>query len=249
MDEREFHDRFYEHDAPKMFHAPMFLESNRRNHDFLVRHGVNGHGKILSLGCGEGHLELALASHVPHIVGIDLSETAVAIARQKAAAAGFHNLEFQAGDVRTVEFAPGSFDAIWAPALLHHIDDQMIEQLVRKVWTWLRPGGLFCNIDPNSRRLINVFKGLFKDKYDRFHSVDERELDPDALVAVFRAAGFSNIVVRHPDFFLNALAWLFPDLPPPIVKLVSTVDALLVQTPLLRSLSSSFSLVATKTAA
>jgi hypothetical protein len=105
---------------------------------------------------------------------------------------------------------------------------------------------VFCNLDPNARRIINVFKGLFRDKYDRFHSPDERELDPATLCAVFRSAGFQDITVRHPDFFLNPLAWLFPDLPPVVVRLASKVDSALASTPLLRSFSSSFSLVAKK---
>ncbi|MDQ3364489.1 MAG: class I SAM-dependent methyltransferase [Myxococcota bacterium] len=245
MDEREFHDRFYETDAPDMFRAPMFMESFRRCNAYLIEHAVPaGDARILSLGCGEGHLELDLAPHVPHIMGVDLSPAAIAAAQRRAAKLGIDNVEFQVGDIRTMDFAAGSFDAIWAPAILHHIDAGMIELLVRKSRVWLRPGGLFCNIDPSSRRFINVFKGLFQKKYDRFHSPDERELDPEALLGVFRAAGYREIAVRHPDFFLNPLAWLFPKLPIPLVRLASTLDAFLATAPVVRSYSSSFSLVA-----
>lgn len=245
MDERDYHNQFYEADAPTMFGSPTFVESFRRTEEFLSQHAVPaGDCRILSLGCGEGHLELDLAPHVAHIVGIDLSETAVESARRQATAQGQHNIEFQVGDVRTMEFPAGSFDAIWAPAILHHIEDGMIEHLVRQSRTWLRPGGLFCTIDPNSRRFINVFKTLFRKKFVQFHSPDERELDPAALVGVFRAAGYRDISVRHPDFFLNPLAWLFPNLPKPIVKLASKVDAVLASAPVVRSYSSSFSLLA-----
>lgn len=244
MDEREYHDQFYAQHAADMFYEPVFLESYRRINDFFIKNAVPDGGRVLSLGCGDGHREIALAPQTKHILGVDVSSAAIASARENAARAGVANAEFQVGDIRTMEFPQGSFDAIWAPAILHHIDDGMIEHLARRSRDWLRPGGVFCSVDPSSKRLVSLFKRLFHDKYEKFHSPDERELDPDALMAVFRAAGYRDIGLRYPDFFLNPLAWLFPKLPVPLVKVASMLDGLLVAAPAINAYSSSFGLLA-----
>jgi release factor glutamine methyltransferase len=57
-------------------------------------------GPVLDLGTGTGAIALAIATERPtaDIVAIDLSEAALAVARDNAAAAGLGHVEFHAGD-------------------------------------------------------------------------------------------------------------------------------------------------------
>lgn len=94
---------------------------------------------VLDLGCGSGlpvARELSTAGR--RVTGVDISDVQIGRARQLVPAA-----EFLLADISTVEFAPESFDAVVAFFALIHLplDDQL--PLLRRVASWLRPGGLF----------------------------------------------------------------------------------------------------------
>jgi SAM-dependent methyltransferase len=238
MNEREYHDEHYAAEAA-LFDSPLF----RRVHDraarqFLRATRAGRAHRILSLGCGEGSIERRLAPHVGAIVGIDLSPVAIAQAREKSA--GFGNLSFQAAE----NLPPGPFDVVAAFAFLHHLDDQAIRETLRAARAALRPGGMFYSSDPSRRRLVAAFRGLVRQRYERHHSPDERELDPDRLAEFARAEGFEKLVAGFNDYFLGPLAWLAPATPAWLAGPLEALDNLALGIPLVRRYASSFSLCA-----
>lgn len=58
--------------------------------------------RVYDLFCGTGTIGLALARHVEAVVGIELNEEAVKVARENARRNGIENIEFIAGDVGKV---------------------------------------------------------------------------------------------------------------------------------------------------
>lgn len=58
-------------------------------------------GSILDLGSGTGRHALILASRGWRVVGVDLSDEMLAVARQRATEAGIDGVEYHRGDVRT----------------------------------------------------------------------------------------------------------------------------------------------------
>src|ERR1043166_3819276 len=191
MDEREHHDEFYRHDPSAIFDSPWFLEVRRKLADLLARYGRQSpRDRVLSLGCGDGRVECLMASRVGEIVGIELSPVAVEQARNRAAHARFTNLRFEVGDIEQLELPPASFDAIWMLGVLHHVGATATADLLRRCLAWLRPGGIMVSNDPSARRLIGLFKAMFATQYRKYHSPDERELDPQRLAEAFAAVGF-----------------------------------------------------------
>jgi SAM-dependent methyltransferase len=97
---------------------------------------------LLDCGCGPGTITLGLARRVApgSVVGVDLSEGQVSLARDAAARAGVENVNFLAADVRALPFPAATFDAVVAHALLEHLPQpgQALHEL-RRV---LRPGGI-----------------------------------------------------------------------------------------------------------
>jgi 2-polyprenyl-3-methyl-5-hydroxy-6-metoxy-1,4-benzoquinol methylase len=83
-------------------------------------------GRLLDVGCGHGRLARLLEQRGPRLayVGIDSSPQLLAIARSHAAALALPT-DFIEADVTasgwTAQLPPGSFDAIAALAVLHHI--------------------------------------------------------------------------------------------------------------------------------
>jgi ubiquinone/menaquinone biosynthesis C-methylase UbiE len=70
---------------------------------------------VLDLGSGTGYPAL-LAAQVTgptgHVLGIDLADRMLAVARRKAEKLGLANVEFRSGDATKLPFESGSFDAV-----------------------------------------------------------------------------------------------------------------------------------------
>jgi SAM-dependent methyltransferase len=78
-------------------------------------------GAVLDAGCGTGENALHLASLGLSVLGVDVAETALAIARTKAADRGLE-VEFAAADAFHVERLRRSFDTVLDCGLFHAFD-------------------------------------------------------------------------------------------------------------------------------
>jgi SAM-dependent methyltransferase len=245
LGEREYHDRHYQSEAALMRSALFERVHERGARDFLRAAGVGRSHRVLSLGCGEGSIERRLAPHVGEIVGLDLSPVAIAQAREQAAAAGLRNLSFAVSEGPGLRLhGLGEFDAVAAFAFLHHLDDAAVGAALAAARAALRRNGVFYSSDPSRHRLVGLFAGLVRASYERYHSPDERELDPAALLAAAARSGFARAEVRYVDYFLGPLAWLAPGTPRWLVPALAALDGAALAVPLLRRYASSFSLTA-----
>jgi SAM-dependent methyltransferase len=239
MNERDYHDYHYEHEAA-ILRSPLFGRVHERAaREFLRASGCGRGHRVLSLGCGDGSIELRLAPHLGEIVGTDISGVAIGQAKARAAAAGLRNISFFTSDKTDL----GRFDAVVAFAFLHHLDDSAIRATLEAARRALRPGAVFYSSDPSRRRLVGLFTGLVRRTYERYHSPDERELDPETLVALAEQAGFAASI-SYTDYFLGPLAWLAPRTPSWLAGTLEALDNVALSLPLLRRYASSFSLLA-----
>jgi SAM-dependent methyltransferase len=92
---------------------------------------------VLELGCGGGGpATLAIASR-HRLVGVDISAEQIARAR-----ANVPDAKFVRGDATTLEL-DSSYDAVVSLFMLGHVRRDEQEPLLRKIHSWLRPGGWF----------------------------------------------------------------------------------------------------------
>jgi SAM-dependent methyltransferase len=71
--------------------------------------------RVLDVGCGTGATTLELAEAVGadgHVLGIDLSEPMLDVARRRVGAAGHRQIDLLRADAQSHRFAPGSVDLI-----------------------------------------------------------------------------------------------------------------------------------------
>lgn len=245
MNERDYHDHHYEAEAGIQRTALFGRVHDRAARDFLRATGAGKQHRVLSLGCGDGSIERRLAPHVGQIVGLDISAVAIGQARAAAEAAGLRNLSFAVSDAGGLRLEGlGRFDAIAAFAFLHHLEDGAIRDTLAEARKALPAGGAFYSCDPSRRRLIGLFAGLVRATYERYHSPDERELDPATLAALALQAGFSRAAIGYVDYFLGPLAWLAPGTPRWLGPALGALDRAALGIPLLRRYASSFSLLA-----
>jgi SAM-dependent methyltransferase len=91
---------------------------------------------VVELGCGNGTRETRELAQRTRLTGVDLSEEQLRRARERVPAATFIH-----GDLTTIEFAAGSFDALAAFYVLNHVPRELLPRLFERIHRWLRPGG------------------------------------------------------------------------------------------------------------
>jgi 2-polyprenyl-3-methyl-5-hydroxy-6-metoxy-1,4-benzoquinol methylase len=109
--------------------------------------------RLLDFGCGSGSSAVALASFLPRaeIIGVDLVEGNIPVARARARHYGVSNATFAISPNAT-ELPPdiGTFDFIVLSAVYEHLLPEERVILMPKLWALLRPEGiLFINQTPH----------------------------------------------------------------------------------------------------
>jgi SAM-dependent methyltransferase len=130
-------------------------------------------------GCSIGVLTAALARRVEHLMACDISETAVACARERCR--DLANVEIYQGDAA----APShhSFDLIVFSELGYYFSADRLECLARQMADRLDPGGEFIAVHWLGHSADHVLHG------DEVHEVLARAL-PCARISASRHAGF-----------------------------------------------------------
>ena len=94
--------------------------------------------QILDLGCGAGVPVTRALAKRHAVTGVDISPGMLRLA--EAAVPG---ARFVCSDIAEVRFPEDSFDAVVAIFVLFHLPREEHPELLRSIWTWLRPGGYF----------------------------------------------------------------------------------------------------------
>lgn len=97
---------------------------------------------ILDVGCGSGASAIPAAKIVGpggRVIGVDLAERLLAMARAKAAAQKLENIEFRQADMETLGYPDASFDAVVCVFAIFFVPD-MVKQ-VKELWRMVRHGG------------------------------------------------------------------------------------------------------------
>lgn len=100
--------------------------------------------RLLDVGCGPGSITRGLAARLApgEVVGIDLSEDALASARSEAREHGLSNLSYQAASIYALPFADASFDVVFAHQVLQHLREP--SSAMREMLRVLRPSGMIA---------------------------------------------------------------------------------------------------------
>jgi ubiquinone/menaquinone biosynthesis C-methylase UbiE len=100
-----------------------------------------GH-RVLDVGCGTGTLAVLIKQIVPdaEVVGLDIDPEVLALARNKARAAGVE-IHFVEGLAYDPPLEEGSFDRIVSTLVFHHLTTADKRKTLERARALLRPGG------------------------------------------------------------------------------------------------------------
>lgn len=123
------------------FEAIMAMRTAQKEGSFLLNELRPGM-KLLDAGCGPGSISLGFAETVPdvQVVGVDFQESQVLQARSRCHARGIQNASFEVADAYALPFSEGTFDAVFANALLWHLKEPL--RALAEMRRVLRPGGI-----------------------------------------------------------------------------------------------------------
>ncbi|WP_256297045.1 class I SAM-dependent methyltransferase [Haloarchaeobius salinus] len=139
---------YYEADEVVEKYAAVGRAGLRPNERVLLDEYVTDpDGRVLDLGCGSGRVTAPLAERGFDVVGVNVSETMVQVARE------LHpDVEFRVGDATALSFPDGSFDyVLFADRGIDDVRPAASRmRAILESWRVLKPGGLFA-FDANNQ--------------------------------------------------------------------------------------------------
>jgi demethylmenaquinone methyltransferase/2-methoxy-6-polyprenyl-1,4-benzoquinol methylase len=180
-------------------------------------------GCALDVGTGTGDFALALLARSPGsatVTGVDISPGMLEIAERRAAkAAVAARYERLIASVESLPFAGGTFDIAMAGFVIRNVGD--IPRGLREMRRVLRPGGRAVILDlhtprnPTVRRLYRSYAfisprlaaalGSDPEAYRYLPRSIEAFYDPEALAALLRNAGFTQVRFDRLTFGIAAI--------------------------------------------
>jgi SAM-dependent methyltransferase len=103
------------------------------------------HWKTLDIATGAGHMALALAPKVKHVIASDLTLPMLAAARQHVNEKDAHNIYYCEADAERLPFPSATFDCVTCRIAPHHFAD--VAAFVREAGRVLRVGGILAVAD------------------------------------------------------------------------------------------------------
>jgi ubiquinone/menaquinone biosynthesis C-methylase UbiE len=82
---------------------------------------LTGTERVLDIATGPGYIAEAFANKSREVLGMDLTEAMLDIARARTEEHGVKNISFRVGDAQNLPFDEGEFDVVVCRLALHHV--------------------------------------------------------------------------------------------------------------------------------
>ena len=165
-----------------------------------------GEVKVLDMACGTGDVSIALKRKGLDVIGADISENMLALARKKAP-----GIDFRYGDASELPFADGSFDAVTIAFGIRNFDKRA--QCIRELHRVLKDGGMLAIAEfsiPRNRLWRGIYTLYFKNilpavgrlvskQAYAYSYLPESSFDfpaPEKFRAELSEGGFRDVTVR-----------------------------------------------------
>jgi ubiquinone/menaquinone biosynthesis C-methylase UbiE len=138
---------------------------------------------LLDVACGTGEFSLFNAPRIRRVVGVDISEGMLALARVQADEQGVDNVDFVCHDVARLPCQPDSFSVVVSKSAFHHLSDY--PATLAEMFRCCRPGGRVSIQDivaHDSRTVDEFFERMEKLIDPSHHKTLAREFIRDLVI-------------------------------------------------------------------
>jgi SAM-dependent methyltransferase len=182
--------------AADYFDDPALAFWDRIGRQTVERTSLRPGEAVLDACCGAGASAIPAAEAVGpdgRVLGVDLAEELLILARRKAQERGLGHAKFRLGDIEALSPSTEVFDAAICVFGIFFLPD--MPQGIRRLWQMVRPGGRLAIttwgprlFEPGNTAFWNSVKRERPDLYKGFNPWD-RITDPAALAAMLLDAG------------------------------------------------------------
>jgi ubiquinone/menaquinone biosynthesis C-methylase UbiE len=165
----------------------------------VTRLGLLRGEQVLDVCCGSGASALPAAEAVGargSVLGVDIAERLLVLARAKANALRLSNVEFRSGDMLDLKLPAESFDAVVCVFGIFFVPD--MTAAVQSLWRCVRRGGRLAIttwgprfLEPANSAFWDSIRSVRPDLYKGFNPWD-RICDPRSLRELLRAGGIEQ---------------------------------------------------------
>jgi ubiquinone/menaquinone biosynthesis C-methylase UbiE len=228
--ERDFHNLRFADDTEREQRTGRFYSAIDYGFAFY-RHRVTQEARgrtVLEYGCGNASLGFELAPIAKEVIGIDISDVAIANAQRIAAHQRLANTKFVVDNAESMRFADDSIDVLMGSGIVHHLD---IPRAMREVRRVLRPGGIAIFAEPLGH---NPAVNWYRARTPELRTPDEHPLLARDLREM--AQGFRSSKVTYFGFVAPVLGFVSAQTNPnkALTKLVWSADKAICRVPFLR---------------
>jgi ubiquinone/menaquinone biosynthesis C-methylase UbiE len=114
-------------------------------------------------GTAASSILIADHNHNNRVIGIDISEGMLSVARRKIVRRKLNNLEVRNMSADSMQFTDNSFDVVMISFALHEFEQTLRQNIIKEITRVLKPGGIFLVIDfaRQDNRLNQFFISLW----------------------------------------------------------------------------------------
>ena len=165
------------------------MGGNRAREELIKQAGIEPNQRVLDVGCGTGTLVVLLKRRYPmtEIFGLDPDPKALHRAKKKVRRAGVA-VQLDEGFADELPYEEGTFDRVLSSFMLHHLEDQDREKMLREVLRVLKPSGVFHLLDfAGGEDRASGRLGRLVDSHARLQDNSEQR-----ILHLMKRAGFTN---------------------------------------------------------
>ena len=165
------------------------MGGSRAREELIKQARIEPNQRVLDVGCGTGTLVVLLKRRYPmtEIFGLDPDPKALHRAKKKVRRAGVA-VQLDEGFADELPYEKGTFDSVLSSFMLHHLEDQDREKMLREVLRVLKPSGVFHLLDfAGGEDRASGRLGRLVDSHARLE-----ENSQERILQLMRRAGFTN---------------------------------------------------------